>query len=99
MTPGHQPVMLREVLEHLAPRPGGFYLDGTFGGGGHTGALLAIAPDIRVIALDRDPAAAARAVPLQQTYGERLTLIDTDFGRLAELPARTTAGRADQPPG
>ena len=85
MTPGHQPVMLREVLELLAPRAGGRYLDATFGGGGHTGALLATT-GTRVIALDRDPAASTRAEALRAEHGDRFRLVDLDFGRLADLP-------------
>ncbi|MDF3058356.1 MAG: S-adenosyl-methyltransferase MraW [Rariglobus sp.] len=86
MTPGHQPVLLRETLELLAPRPGGRYLDATFGGGGHTRALLEAAPGLHVLALDRDPAAQPRAEILRLEFEGRFALIDRDFGELGELP-------------
>ncbi|MFI5357065.1 MAG: 16S rRNA (cytosine(1402)-N(4))-methyltransferase RsmH [Opitutales bacterium] len=86
MTPAHQPVLLREVLEFLAPRTGGRYLDGTFGGGGHTRAILAAAAGVNVVALDRDPAAQPRADILREEYPGHFGLIDRDFGHLAEIP-------------
>ena len=85
MTPGHQPVLLREVLEFLAPVANGRYLDGTFGGGGHTRALLESAPGIKVTAFDRDPAAQPRAAALAAEFPGQLELVDHDFSRLAEL--------------
>ncbi|OQB97931.1 MAG: Ribosomal RNA small subunit methyltransferase H [Verrucomicrobia bacterium ADurb.Bin122] len=87
MTPGHQPVLLREVIELLAPRAGGRYLDGTFGGGGHTRAILESAPDVEVLAFDRDPAAQARADILREEFAGRFALVGRDFGHLAEISA------------
>ncbi|MEO5961396.1 MAG: 16S rRNA (cytosine(1402)-N(4))-methyltransferase RsmH [Opitutaceae bacterium] len=87
MTLRHQPVLLREVLEFLAPRAGARYLDATFGGGSHTRALLDAAPETTVISFDRDPAAAARASELREEFGGRFEFVDQDFGRLGDLPA------------
>ena len=86
MMSGHQPVMLREVLELLAPRAGARFLDATFGGGGHTRALLEAAPGVNVVALDRDPAAQARGDVLREEFAGRFALLDRNFGQLAELP-------------
>ncbi len=87
---GHSPVMLREVLDVLQPRDGGIYVDGTFGGGGYTRAILEAA-DCRVFAIDRDPAAIAAGSADARRYGERLTLIEGRFGdmdRLLDRPGR-----------
>jgi 16S rRNA (cytosine1402-N4)-methyltransferase len=58
----HVPVLLTEVIDGLNPQPGGVFVDGTLGGGGHTRAIAGrVVPGGRVIALDRDPAALAAA--------------------------------------
>jgi 16S rRNA (cytosine1402-N4)-methyltransferase len=82
MSTGHQPVLLREVLGLLAPVPGGRYLDCTFGGGGHTAAILSAAPDVQVIALDRDPEALSRGESLSARFGPRFTLKIQNFATL-----------------
>jgi 16S rRNA (cytosine1402-N4)-methyltransferase len=86
--PGHQPVLLAETVSALQARPGGRYLDGTFGGGGHTRALLeASAPDGIVLALDADPAAIERAWALQQNpaIAERLIPVRANFADLVAV--------------
>ncbi len=84
-TSGHIPVLLNETLELLAPRPGAKLFDGTFGGGGHTTALLDAAEGVTVVAMDRDPEAAIRAQAIQTKYGEHFRFYAMDFGDLAEL--------------
>ena len=82
--PGHVPVMAREVIDAIEPRDGGRYLDGTFGGGGYTAALLDRA-DCKVFAIDRDPDAIAAGQVLALRYAPRLRLIEGRFGDMAEL--------------
>jgi len=82
--PRHIPVLLNEVVDALAPRAGGRYLDGTFGAGGYTTAMLDRA-DCRVIAIDRDPDAIAAGRALAERYAPRLTLIEGRFGDMADL--------------
>lgn len=82
----HLPVLLREVIEVFSPREGSHYLDATFGGGGHTRALLEADPSIRVTVLDCDPEAYSRAVTLSKEYGDRLKCYNLSFDRLDEIP-------------
>ncbi len=89
----HEPVLLEEVLTMLAIRPEGAYLDGTFGRGGHTGAILQRLGAMGcVTALDRDPAAIA-AGHERFANEPRLTLIQRPF---AELQAAVAASSVQQ---
>jgi 16S rRNA (cytosine1402-N4)-methyltransferase len=80
----HEPVMVAEVLEHLAPERGGTYVDCTVGLGGHARALLE-AGGSKVIGIDRDPAALVEAGALLRPYGERVRLVHADYRRLNEV--------------
>jgi 16S rRNA (cytosine1402-N4)-methyltransferase len=80
----HIPVLLDEALEALAPGVAKRYLDCTFGGGGHTRALLESSSDAEVVSLDCDPDAGIRAEPLAEEYGERFRFCDLSFQRLDE---------------
>lgn len=78
----HIPVLRDEAIAALRLRPGGVYVDGTFGAGGYSRAMLEAMPDTRVIAFDRDPAARAFADPLMARFPGRLTLIEAPFSRM-----------------
>jgi len=88
----HKPVMLAEVIEALAPADGKTYVDGTFGAGGYTRAILEAA-NCNVIAIDRDLAAQERAAPLKSEFGDRFTLVYGCFGDVqAHLDGRKIDG-------
>lgn len=82
----HSPVLLAEVLAHLAPRDGGVYVDATFGAGGYARAILEAA-DCAVVGIDRDPEACARAADLALSYGGRLRILHGPFGAMVRLLA------------
>ena len=82
----HTPVLLSEMLAALDVRPGGAYLDATFGAGGYARAILQAGAG-RVFALDRDPAAVARGRELS-AESPRFIMLEGRFGQMAELLAR-----------
>ncbi len=82
-SPVHVPVMLDQVVDWLAPRPGAVIVDGTVGGGGHTRALVEwVGPAGLVIGLDRDPAAIATAE--RHLTGMPVRLVQANFCNLPE---------------
>ncbi len=90
----HIPVLLPQVLATLAPKAGERFIDGTFGAGGYTRALLAAA-DCHILAIDRDPHAIAAGQDLVAEFAPRLTLLQSTFGRLDEHAAEHGFAPAD----
>ncbi len=92
----HSPVMVREVLDALQPRPGGIYVDATVGAGGHASELLsASSPNGRLLGLDRDPEAVARARQTLAPYGDRAQLVVASFEAIADEAQRLGFQPAD----
>ena len=77
----HIPVLGAPALEYLNVRDGGLYIDGTFGAGGYSRAILAAA-DCKVIGIDRDRTAIALGADLVEQAGGRLTLVEDRFSNL-----------------
>jgi len=80
----HIPVLLDEVVTALAPRNGAIFVDGTFGAGGYTKAILAAA-DCKVFGIDRDPTAIEGGRELARQFGGRLEMLPGRFGDMARL--------------
>ncbi|MCB1499646.1 MAG: 16S rRNA (cytosine(1402)-N(4))-methyltransferase, partial [Bauldia sp.] len=89
----HVPVMLAEVMAMLAPAAGETFIDGTFGAGGYTRAILATGAS--VIAIDRDPTAIAAGAALAGSSDGRLTLVEGRFSDLDAIAATHGHERVD----
>ncbi len=84
MSEYHRPIMVNEVLEGLNVKDGGIYFDGTAGGGGHSFAILASNPTVRLVATDKDGEAIAEATRRLEPFRGRFRIFRTDFKNFAE---------------
>ena len=89
----HIPVLLDEVIASLDPKAGETHVDGTFGAGGYTAAILSTGA--QVIAFDRDPDAIAEGQTLVEASEGRLTLVADRFSRMAEALAERHVDQVD----
>jgi 16S rRNA (cytosine1402-N4)-methyltransferase len=86
LAPTHQPVLLEEVVQGLAVQPGGRYVDGTLGGGGHAVAILEHAsPGGQLLGLDADPEAIAIARERLSGYGKAALLVNDNFANIGSV--------------
>lgn len=90
----HKPVLLREVLEALAPRDGEIMVDGTFGAGGYSRAILDSA-NCELYGIDRDPTAVATGKKLEAEYDGRFHMVEGCFGDMAKLLPSAGAPQVD----
>ena len=88
----HIPVLLQEVIESLQIKENGVYVDGTFGAGGYTQAILDANPTTCVIAIDRDKTAIDAGQALVEKYAPRLTLLQGCFGDMDSLVQQEVDG-------
>ncbi len=90
----HKPVLLREVLEALAPRDGEIMVDGTFGAGGYSRAILDSA-NCELYGIDRDPTAVATGKKLEAEYDGRFHMVEGCFGDMGRLIPTAGAEQVD----
>ena len=82
----HQPVLLREAVEHLVVRPGGVYVDATVGEGGHASAVLAASAPLGVVlGIDRDPRSLSRAQQRLEDFGHRFIGVPGNYADVVQV--------------
>lgn len=81
----HIPVLMQQVLDTLITKQDGLYVDATFGGGGHSKAILEHFPQSNILGIDWDKDAHDNATPLLEAYPERLSIVFGNFGHLYKI--------------
>ena len=81
----HVSVLLEECIEGLAIKPDGIYVDGTLGGAGHSSHIAAKLTTGRLIGIDRDPIALSAAGKRLEPFGDRVTLVHSNFSEIATV--------------
>lgn len=99
MTPDsyHKPVMLDEILELFSTLEAGVIIDATLGGAGHSAAILAAAPQLRIIGIDRDPEAREQAARTLAPFEGRFVIAAATFAELTEVVSANATFIAGQP--
>lgn len=92
----HKPVLIAEVLQYLNPQAGKVYVDATFGGGGHTRAILEAQPNCSVVAIDWDKNAIELNAPaLEAEFGDRFKILFGSFGNIAHVLKKSNIQTVD----
>ncbi len=92
----HKSVLLNETIDMLRVRPGGIYIDGTIGGGGHSAEILMrTGPDGQVIGIDRDDEALAAAAERLKNFKDRVQLYKGNFAEIEQIIDEHLIGKID----
>ena len=82
----HKSIMLEEVIESLAIKPNGIYVDGTLGGAGHSSEIAKrLGPEGRLIGIDQDGEAIAAATKRLEPYRDRVTIVRSNYAQMADV--------------
>ena len=82
----HKSIMLEEVIESLAIKPNGIYVDGTLGGAGHSSEIAKrLGPEGRLIGIDQDGEAIAAATKRLEPYRDRVTIVRSNYAQMCQV--------------